>query len=818
MSQAGKVLHLYVEVRSVAEEEGKLPGDNGTGQLMLQCPDVLPRSQRSSTRSSHNRSPDLSPVSQHQTGVGNHSIPPSKSSSRHSVSFQLQNPDATGSPTQVQRQDVLYDSFGQLLQVLAPETICSGQHGSLGQTHPSEMDPYRGRVLMSPSSTSSGRLSVPFTTTNNRRSYEVPGLEGEEGKTSVVTYGYIEKSNVHSMGGRRTSVCQSELDNPFYRMEGQLLPAHIQKRLSDPLWYNGQSGQGDPYPSQPYPSQNQPPRGSPYMQRATLDPVARDATYRALEEFGSPELRRRFAGHSPGNCSPTVPRHYQSPRCRSWAGSPVLPRSTLTLPPKAQLLEMDRGVCRSSVNGLPRSPASDHLCAHTGYSSHSVAPNSTLRSHGLPQSQQRPWAMDESPRLSNKFHPPLPAGRPTDIQHEIQTSVYPTSNHPRTGYQPSGNPQHCVNSSYRANITNTSHNALDGIHYNAMDNSNLSSKTHYNLSHCSSRISDAVSPTNGRRNVSPSSNVELACKLAVEASKLSTAFADRRTPSPTPSQAQSLRSESPKTGGSFLRESQPYATLHGQRSPERLQADKQNHRWKIDKEIPQTRPGRISPVLSQKGPSSSASPALPARLHRAATSQSPVLDPRQQRDSSPTKDLSTLHRYQLPQYMGGRKSPGMELRQYDHLFDRSPRDSPELSRRILSSQTTELPVSWTSRHQEWREAGPIQHGRELCGENFGQSNSKEEYHRKAGGDKGIKLSMQGYQTPVISVSKDQREEVQDHSGAAGTSSQSSSGVTGSMGDSFQLDRNDRQSPETSSQSSHDTADTGSGMQVGWVGS
>ncbi|XP_070832949.1 uncharacterized protein psda isoform X1 [Chaetodon trifascialis] len=815
MSQAGKVLHLYVEVRSVAEEEGKVPGrrDDGTGHLMLQCPDVLPHSQRSSTHSSPSRSPDFSPVSPHQTGIGG----PSKSSSRHSVSFQLQNPDATGSPTQVQRQDVLYDSFGQLLQVLAPGMTSSDQHGSVGQTCSSDSDPYQGRVLFYPSSTSSGRLTVPSTPTSNRRSYEVPELGGEQGKKSVVTFGYIEKANVHSVGGRRTSMCQSESDSHHNRMDGQL-PAHFRKRLSDPAWYNGQPGQGNPYSSHLYLPQNHSPHGSPYMRRTTLDTVARDATCRALEEFGSPELRRRYARHSPENCSPTLPRNYQPPRCRSWAGSPVLPRSTLTLPSKAQLLELDRGVCRSSVNGLPRSPASDHLCAHTGYSSHSVAPTSTLRSHGLPQSQQRPWAGDESPRLSSKFHPPLPAGRPTDIQHEI-----PTSNHSRTGYQASGNPQHSVNNSCSAFVTNTSHNAVDSLHSSANDDSNLPRKTYYKSSRCSSRASDTVSPTTGRRSISPSPNAEVACKLAVEAAKMSTIFADRRTPSPTPSQAESLRSESPKTGGSFLRESQPYATLHGQTPLEPLQADKQNHRWKTDKTIPQTRPGRVSPLLSRKGLSSPASPALPARLHRAATSQSPVqspdLDPRQQRGLSPTKDMSTLHRYQPPQYTGDRILPSMELRQHDHFFDRSLRDSPELSKRLISSQNTEaMPVSWTSRHKEWREAGPAQHGSELTEEKYRQSTTRiytpstEEYHMKVGGDKGIKMSMQGYQTPVIGVSKDQGEEVQDHSGAAGTSSQSSSGVTGSMGDSSQLDRNDSLSPETSSQSSHDTADTGSGMQ------
>ncbi|XP_029282472.1 uncharacterized protein LOC115004882 [Cottoperca gobio] len=804
MSQAGKVLHLYVEVRSVAEEEGKVSGirDDGTAHLMLQCPDVLPHSQRSS---SPNRLP---PVSQDQTGIGSHNLSPSKSSSRHSVSFQLQNPDATGSPTRFHRQDVLHDSCGQLLQVLGTTDPC--QHGSLGRTCSSDMDPYRGRMLISPSSTSSGMLTVPTTPTINRRSYKVPGVGVVEGKTSVVTFGYIEKANVHTHG---TSVRQSDLGNPLNRLEGQLLPGQLRKRLSDPLWDNGQPEQGDPYPRHPYP--NESPQGSPNLQRATPDAVARDATYRTMEEFGSPELRHRLAGYCPENYSPTLPQHLQSSRCRSWGGSPVLSRSTRTLPSKAQLLERDRGICCSLVNGLPRSPASDHLSAHSGFSSHSVAPTSTLRSHGSPQSQQRPWVGmgDESPRLSSKFHPPLPAGRPTDIQHEIPTSMFSTSTHFRTGYQASRKPQHSGNSSYSTNITNTSHNATDSLHYS--NNEHLSNKTHYKLSRCSSRASDAVSPTYGRRSLSQSLNAKVACKLAVEATKISTMFAERRTPSPTSSQTESLMSESPKMGGLFLRESQPYATLHGRSSPEPLQAD---HQWKTDKAIPQTRQGHVSPLLSQKGPSSPSAPALPARLHRAATSQSPVLDPRHKQVSSPTKDVSALHRYQPPQYTGDHKTPGFEWKQYDDLFDRSLRDSPELSRRFLSGQNTEaLPVSWTPGHQQSTEAGQIQDGDELCEEIYRQSTSKEytpskeEYDRKVGGDKGIKTSLHEYQTPVISVSKDDREEVQDHSGAAGISSQSSSGVTGSMGDS-QLDRNDSPSPETSSQSSHDTADTGSGMQ------
>ncbi|KAI4789345.1 hypothetical protein KUCAC02_035301 [Chaenocephalus aceratus] len=74
MSQAGKVLHLYVEVRSVSEEE---EGGDGTPHSTLQCPDVLPHCQRSS---SPNHRQALPPVSQHHTGFSSHSVPTSRSS------------------------------------------------------------------------------------------------------------------------------------------------------------------------------------------------------------------------------------------------------------------------------------------------------------------------------------------------------------------------------------------------------------------------------------------------------------------------------------------------------------------------------------------------------------------------------------------------------------------------------------------------------------------------------------------------------------------------------------------------------------------
>ncbi|CAJ1066656.1 uncharacterized protein LOC126406777 [Xyrichtys novacula] len=796
MSEAGKVLHLYVEVRSVAEDEGKVSGRGDEAHLTLQCPDVLPHSQRSSLSSS----PDLSPVFQHQIRPGSHSLSSSKPSSRHSVSFQLREPDATGSPTQVHRHDVFYDRFGQIFKILSPETHPS-RPDSLGCSRPSETDPYRRRVPISPSSTYSDRLTVPSTLTSHSRSSELPGMEDEEGKTSVVTFGYIEKGNVHS---RRASVCQSDLDNLSNRLEGPVLPPHLRKRLSDPVWYSYQPRQPDPYPSKLYPPQSLSPGVSPSTHRS-MDTVARDATHRALEEFGSPELRRRFAHHYAKNGSPTLPRHYQPPRCRSWGGSPVLPRSTLTLPSKAQLMEMDRGVCHGLVNGIPRSPASDHLCAHTGY-----PPPSIPHCHRRPQSQHRLWTGDESPRLSSKFHPPLPAGRPTDIQHEIPPHMFPNSKPPGACYPAAVDARHSLNKNYGSNsTTSTSHTAKNRSQYRADD-----SMIHHKSSHCSSRASDSVSPTSSRRSFPPSPHTEVACRLAVEAAKLSTIFSGRRTPSPT-SQSESLRSESPRIRGSFCREPQAYSTLHGRSSPESLQTENQASKWKLDKTVPQTRPGQISPLLPQKVPPSPVSPVLPARLNLAASSQSPVIDPRQHKGSSPTETMSTPHRYQPPQYMGERNPPGMEQRQYDHLVNGPVRDSPELCRRLLSSQNTDAkPVSWTSRHKEWRGAGPVQDKEELYEDHYRKqipgvySCSKDQGRVRE--DKGTKETVQCTQRLVMS--KDQKEDAQDHSGGAGSSSKSSSGVTGSVGDSLQQDRIDSLSPETSSQSSHDTADTGSGIQ------
>lgn len=550
MSQAGKVLQLYVEVRPVAEEDGPAGG----GQLTLQRPEALPGSRRSSTRPASCYSPAPSPAPSPHLQRPNSCVSPSKSP-RQSVTFQLQNP--------------------QLLQVLAPQTAHqSGQQGPAAPSWP-EWDPKPGRALRSPSPAPSGRMTSP----PSRR------LEPDGGQTSLVTYGYIEKSHVHTLGAHRAPVGRREPDGAF------LTPT--QKRLSDPL--------GFPSPHPCLPPHDLPQWCWSYTQGAANGAVPREA--RTLEEFTPPMLRRRHGGYNP---SPTLPGNYQSPRCRSWGGSPVLPRGSLTLPSKAQPGDPDRGLCRASLPGLPRSPASDRLCAHTQHPPCSV----NVHYQSPVPGAQRSQVTEEGPRLASRFYPPLPAGRPTDIQHQLWLS-----SRGRLGPQP------CGYYSYPdANDANRGRCATDGLCYSVSDD--LASRSQYSSWRCG-RTGTAASPSSSRRSISPSSNHEAAGKRAY-ASQLTADFGDRTTPSPSSSPAESHRSESPNTEGTRLA---PYASLLGPRSPE------QDRRRRAEQTPPLTRPGRISPAPPK--------------------SQSPVLDLHRQRAPSPGRN----HPWQ-GSHRGPERSPG----------------------------------------------------------------------------------------------------------------------------------------------------------------
>ncbi|KAF4084834.1 hypothetical protein AMELA_G00110690 [Ameiurus melas] len=129
------------------------------------------------------------------------------------------------------------------------------------------------------SSYSSASVPVSGPGTPSRGSTQPHGSTRplELGQTSVVTFSYIEKSNVK----------QLESPHNFLRMQKESSQSHKNDpALSVP---SGSCSNNNPFHQQ---------AGSTALTRATVDcgvTLGRAATQRALEEFGSPELRSKFA-------------------------------------------------------------------------------------------------------------------------------------------------------------------------------------------------------------------------------------------------------------------------------------------------------------------------------------------------------------------------------------------------------------------------------------------------------------------------------------------------------------------------------------------
>ncbi|XP_069560605.1 uncharacterized protein [Brachyistius frenatus] len=302
MSHSGKVLHLYVEVRSAPDQNGGKgafnesedgiargrSGQDNPAELLSQlasqttCQTVSKAAPSSSSCSSAHH-----PVQDCTHG---------QSPSRNTLSFQLQ--QAGSSPTVAKR--------------------------------------WSSPVHSSPSP-SSGKVSVPPTPPACHRLNE--GAVGD-GTRSVVTFSYIEKSNVKT------------LDSPRSREE-RSTPSHFRKRLSDPVWFGSPDSSCGSSPKLTFRSPGSHQQTfSPGLRQQHLDPIGRAASQRAVEEFGSPLLRIKLA-HALEHTSSS--RYGQQARCQSWAGSPVQ-RQNISAHPKDHLADRSPAVC-----GLPRSPASDQL-------------------------------------------------------------------------------------------------------------------------------------------------------------------------------------------------------------------------------------------------------------------------------------------------------------------------------------------------------------------------------------------------------------------------------------------------------------------------
>lgn len=285
MSQSGKVLHLYVEVRSAPDQSGGKEGI-AQGHSVQESPAKL-----------------LSQLAS-QTAVTKTST-----SHRHGQS------PSRNSPTVSKRWS-------------AP---CDGVSAS------PPMMPSSGKVSHTP----------------QRFNEE----EVRDGTRSVVTFSYIEKSNVKTVDSPR---------NSRGTREERSTPSHFRKRLSDPVWFGSPSSSCSSSPKLTFRSPGSHQQSfSPGLRQPALDPIGRAATQRAVEEFGSPLLRIKLA-HALEQASSA--RYNQQPRCQSWAGSPVQRQNLKDL-----VTERSRGVC-----GLPRSPASDQLSSQSRQSKPCVESQSPL--------------------------------------------------------------------------------------------------------------------------------------------------------------------------------------------------------------------------------------------------------------------------------------------------------------------------------------------------------------------------------------------------------------------------------------------------------
>lgn len=161
---------------------------------------------------------------------------------------------------------------------------------------------------------------------------------GGDGKRSVVTFSYVEKSNVKTLD----SPCKSFQDKGS--REERSTPSRFRKRLSDPVWFGspGSSCSSSPKLTFCSPRRHQQ-TFSPGFCHSDLDPIGRAATRRAVEEFGSPLLRIKLA-HALEMASSRCTRQQ---RCQSWAGSPVQRQKMAAVNPKDQAAVQSQILSRS---------------------------------------------------------------------------------------------------------------------------------------------------------------------------------------------------------------------------------------------------------------------------------------------------------------------------------------------------------------------------------------------------------------------------------------------------------------------------------------
>uniref|UniRef100_A0A6Q2X9N0 PH and SEC7 domain-containing protein 1-like n=1 Tax=Esox lucius TaxID=8010 RepID=A0A6Q2X9N0_ESOLU len=763
MSQTGKVLHLYVEVRSASEQDGKGGLEGGVGGPRTGSDSASAQNGPEgllTQLTGHTKRPTPAEAPVHSLAHYPHG---SQSPSRHTVSFQLHSGHGTQSPRISKRQS----SPGSLTN----SPGFSGMVGAPGQHNASS----KGRVA------------------------------GGHGQRSVVTFSYIEKAKVKTVESPQNSASQGGS-----RVEESFPSSLPQKRLVDHIWSDGP---GSPCRSSPkkashpqggHKQQQGTHRGTPSLGHPVPDPVGRAATQRALEEFGfgSPLLRSKII-HGLEQCPPGS-RQTQQVCCQAWAGgSPARRHCGCNNFPNSHIVDADRN--RAVCGPIPRSPASNQLSSHARQAALGMSLNS---------------------------RPRLCAGAQAQSPHHWESQD-------NTGSTNSQRHKPC----------------------------NSSPLPHAAILHLGNKLGEGtvLNQLNGSTPSSPANSPEVARRLALEATKVSSILAEVRRNSLTLHNA--LDAELGRPGGlpgephSFLPNAQRQdiqrqavkmnIPLHGQRTPasddtdshQAVNSSPASHRKCTSSPAP-TNDGAQhgvgaalaqSSILSDSVASGGGSPALPSLLLRPAPppaeAGSPLRDPRLLRAQLRVTDSPTLHRCRPPQYTGDLWPLELDGRGDSSCFERG--GSAELSRRLYVGQSVEeAPVSWTSR-QTWSHlvveessssSSSPGHGPRTGQHPLSTAQQKRAEQRRREvlllgpvvldspeEDEGLDGDVEevygpGPQAGLLRVEEPPEGE---HMGVAGSSSRSSSGVTGSLGE------RDCVSPE-SSQSSHQSNETGaatSGIQT-----
>lgn len=746
MSQSGKVLHLYVEVRSAPDQNGGKEEGIAQGHSVQDSPaELLSQLASQTTCQTVTKASTAHRLVQDCTH--------SQSPSRNTVCFQLQ--QASSSPTVTKHRSAPCD---------------------------------RVSAVHSPPMPSSGKVSVPHTPPNCRRFNEE---EVSDGKRSVVTFSYIEKSNVKTVDSPRNSVCERGT------REERSTPSHFRKRLSDPVWFGSPDSSCSSSPKLTFRSPGSHQQTfSPGLRQPPLDPIGRAATQRAVEEFGSPLLRIKLA-HALEHTSSS--RYNQQPRCQSWAGSPVQ-RQNISVNPKDHITERSQAVC-----GLPRSPASDQLSSQSRQSPH-LKPEACVESQSPLHWSGEDRAVAGSPATKRHVHRACnrstsPQGAMLQLGNNIIEGLNQLSD------SKSSSPAHSPEVARRL--------AEEATKVSTIFTEARRSSLH-------NALGEPASGSNSGEFHNSTSNAQ----QSKQTLKMNIPLNDQHTPATD-------NTDSHQPENSILQSHSLETNSH--------------NNYETHQEDCIQKSQRQSPILS----AAQSSPAIPSRVlrpsHPPTELSSPMRDPRLFQAELRAPDTPTLHRRQLPQYSRDSWSPNLDKRGDLSCFERG--DCTELARRLFINQSVEeAPVSWTSR-QQWgnqvensprqspepgfesindqtpdRQSGhrrrPLsptaqqkraeQRRREilLLGPVVLDSPEEDEGCEEEGGGNEMEGFEAGQQPRLQRV--EEPPEAEQNGAMGGSSSRSSSGVTGSLGD------RDCVSPE-SSQSSHQSNETGaatSGIQVG----